>query len=86
MSEKMKKLQNALEDRMGTMNAMTSKLSIAEADLALSEQKCLDLQHTLQKLQFDRDNDLKTLSSKSKREKDVNYLFFLNRDAILKLD
>jgi len=71
MSEKMKKLQNALEDRMGTMNAMTSKLSIAEADLALSEQKCLDLQHTLQKLQFDKENDLKTLSSKSKREKEV---------------
>ena len=75
----MKKLQNALEDRMGTMNTMTSKLSIAEADLALSEQKCLDLQHALQKLQFDRENELKTLSSKSKREKDVFYLSSQNK-------
>jgi hypothetical protein len=32
MSEKMKKLQNALEDRMATMNAMQSKLSIAEGE------------------------------------------------------
>ncbi len=71
MSEKMKKLQGALEDRMSTMNAMTSKLSIVEADLALSEQKCADLEHALQKLQLDKDNEIKLLNAKSKRDREV---------------
>lgn len=71
MSEKMKKLQGALEDRMSTMNAMTSKLSIVEADLALSEQKCADLEHALQKLQLDKDNEIKLLNAKNKRDREV---------------
>ena len=71
MTEKMKKLQGALEDRMGTMNTLTSKLSMTEADLALSEQKCQDLQHALQKIQLDKENEIKILSSKNKRDKDV---------------
>lgn len=70
MSEKMKKLQNALEDRMSSMSAMTSKLSIAEADLALAEQKCSDLEHTLQKFQVDKENEIKLLNSKAKRDKE----------------
>lgn len=71
MSEKMKKLQFALEDRMATMNTMTSKLSIAEADLALSEQKCADLEHALQKMKLDRENEISLLNAKSKRDKEV---------------
>lgn len=70
MSEKMKKLQFALEDRMSTMNSLTSRLSIAEADLALAEQKSSDLEHTLQKIQADKENEFKTLQSKAKRDKD----------------
>ena len=45
---------------------------MTEADLALSEQKCLDLQHALQKIQLDKENEIKILSSKNKRDKDVN--------------
>ncbi len=71
MSEKMKKLQFALEDRMATMSTMTSKLSIAEADLALAEQKCSDLDHSLQKFRLDKENEIKLLNSKFKREKEV---------------
>lgn len=71
MSEKVKKLQVALEDRMSTMNSMASKLSIVEADLALSEQKCSDLEHTLQKIQMDKENEIKLLSAKAKRDKEV---------------
>ena len=72
MSEKVKKLQVALEDRMSTMNSMASKLSIAEADLALAEQKCSDLEHTVQKLQMDKENDIKLITAKAKHEKEVN--------------
>lgn len=71
MSEKVKKLQVALEDRMSTMNSMASKLSIAEADLALAEQKCSDLEHTVQKLQMDKENDIKLITAKAKHEKEV---------------
>ena len=71
MSEKMKRLQAALEDRMLNMNSITSKLSIAEADLALAEQKNADLQHALKKLQLDKDNDAKLILAKSKRDKEV---------------
>lgn len=70
MSEKMKKLQFALEDRMSTMNSLTSRLSIAEADLALAEQKASDLEHSVQKIQGDKENEIKLLQSKSKRDKD----------------
>lgn len=76
MSEKMKKLQNALEDRMASMSSMTSKLSMAEADLALSEQKCSDLEHALQKLQMDKENEVKILNSKTKRDKEVKSFFY----------
>ncbi len=71
MSDKMKKLQGALEDRMSTMNAMTSKLAIAEADLALSEQKNADLEHALQKLQLDKENEIKLINVKNKRDREV---------------
>lgn len=76
MSEKMKKLQSALEDRMSTMSSMQSKLSITEGDLALSEQKCQELQHALQKLQLDKDNEVKLLNARLKRDKDVFLIFF----------
>lgn len=73
MSEKVRKLQMALEDRMSTMNSMASKLSIAEADLALAEQKCSDLEHTLQKLQMDKENEVKLLTAKAKHDKEVSF-------------
>lgn len=75
MSEKMRKLQAALEDRMSTMNSLTSKLSIAEADLALAEQRNGDLEHALKTLQAQKENETQTMSSKAKREKDVNKNF-----------
>ena len=71
MSEKVKKLQVALEDRMSTMNSMASKLSIAEADLALAEQKCSDLEHSLQKATLDKENEIKLIVAKAKHEKEV---------------
>ena len=71
MSEKMKKLQFALEDRMSTMSSLSSKLSVAEADLALSEQKNADLEHSLQKLRVEKENETRLLNAKAKREKDV---------------
>ncbi|RNA23876.1 leucine-rich repeat-containing 45 [Brachionus plicatilis] len=70
MTEKMKKLQNALEDRMNSMNAMSSKLSIAEANLALAEQKSSELEHTLKKFQLDKENELKKINLISKSEKE----------------
>jgi hypothetical protein len=76
MSEKMKKLQSALEDRMSTMSSMQSKLSITEGDLALSEQRCQELQHALQKLQLDKENEIKLLNAKLKRDKEVFFLFY----------
>lgn len=66
----MKKLQNALEDRMSSMKTMGSKLSIAEANLALSEQKCSELEYTLEKFQMEKDNEIKKLNLISKSEKD----------------
>jgi len=70
MSEKMRKLQSALEDRMATMNSLTSRLSIAEADLALAEQKNSDLEHSLQRLQSEKENESRLFQSKAKREKE----------------
>ena len=70
MSEKMRKLQSALEDRMATMNSLTSRLSIAEADLALAEQKNSDLEHSLQRLQSKKENESRLFQSKAKREKE----------------
>lgn len=85
MSEKVKKLQVALEDRMSTMNSMASKLSIAEADLALAEQKCSDLEHALQKAQLDKENELKFLTAKSKHDKEVPaHVFFWLRFKLIK--
>ena len=71
LSEKMKKLQDALDDRLSTVNNLQSRLSIAEADLTLSEQKCSDLEHALKKIQMDKENEFKVLSSKFKHEKEV---------------
>jgi hypothetical protein len=71
MSDKMRRLQTALEDRMSTMSSLTSKLSIAEADLALAEQKSSDLEHALNKLQNDRDTEARLFNSRMKREADT---------------
>ena len=75
MSDKMKKLQSVLEDRMSSVNAIQSKLSIAEADLALSEQKCSDLRHTLEKFRLDKDAELQLIASRAKREKEVRFIY-----------
>lgn len=83
LSEKMKKLQMALEDRLATVNTLTSKLTIAEADLALSEQKCLDLEHTVKKLQADKENEVKSVNLKSKRDRDVRKFRVYNSTDVL---
>lgn len=75
-SEKMKKLQNVLDDRSSTINAIASKLSMTEADLALSEQKCNDLSHTLERLRLEKENEIQLLNSKAKRDKEVYMLNF----------
>ena len=84
MSEKMKKLQFALEDRMAHMNTLTSKLSITEADLALSEQKCSDLEHALQKMKLERENEINLINAKSKRDKEVFKIFIKLRKTNFK--
>jgi hypothetical protein len=76
LGDKMRKLQNALEDRLSTVNSLQSRLSIAEADLALSEQKCSDLEHAIKKLQLDKENEDKLIHSKYKHEKEVSKKYF----------
>ena len=72
MSEKMHRLQSALEMRMSAMTSMTSKLSMAEADLALAEQRCADLEHKLHKVQLERDTEAKLAAVKFKRDKEAS--------------
>ena len=71
LGDKMRRLQSALEDRLATVNSLQSRLSIAEADLTLSEQKCSDLEHAIKKLQADKENEAKLWASKFKHEKEV---------------
>ncbi len=71
LNDKMKKLQNALDDRLSSVSSLNAKLSIVEADLALSDQKCKDLEQLLNKSQIDHENEIRILSSRSKNEKEV---------------
>ena len=71
LGDKMKKLQIALEDRASTMNSYASKLSMAEADLALADQKINDLTNTVQRLQLEKENEVQLANSKAKRDKEV---------------
>jgi hypothetical protein len=83
MAEKLKKLQSTFEDRNSTINSLTSKLSMAEADLAMAEQKCADLSNTVQRLEFEKDNQSQLANMKLKREKDVCDLSVLFRFVCL---
>jgi hypothetical protein len=74
LNEKMKKLQHALDDRLASVSGLTSKLSIVEADLVLSDQKCKDLEQFVRKCQLDHDNEVRILNARLKTEKEVKSL------------
>ncbi len=71
MTEKLKKLQSTFEERNSALNSLTSKLSMAEADLVMAEQKCADLSNIIQRLEMEKESQNQLSNMKMKREKEV---------------
>ncbi|CAF1110582.1 unnamed protein product [Rotaria sordida] len=70
LAEKLKKLQDALDDRKSTFNALTSKNTLLEADITEAKQQYNDLQNTMKKMEIDQQELIYKIRREFKQEKD----------------
>ena len=71
LAEKLNKLQQALDERKIAFNAISTKNTLVEADLAVARQEHDDLQNQLKKMDIDKDELIHRIQRDCKREKDV---------------
>jgi predicted nucleic acid-binding Zn-ribbon protein len=71
LAEKLNKLQQAMDERKIAFNALTTKNTLIEADLAVARQQHDDLQNALKKMDIDKEESIHRIQRECKREKDV---------------
>ncbi len=74
MSEKLKKLQEALDERKLAFNALSAKNALLEADITVAKQQYNDAENQIKKLEIEKEQLIHQIRRECKHEKDVNYL------------
>uniref|UniRef100_A0A2C9L243 Leucine rich repeat containing 45 n=1 Tax=Biomphalaria glabrata TaxID=6526 RepID=A0A2C9L243_BIOGL len=76
-TEKIGNLQLALEERKGAFNSLAAKLSMAETELALSEQKVNEYNSSLNRLKVEMQELAANHVTEMRKEKEMIYLCFV---------
>lgn len=71
LATKVKKLEEALNDRKLAFNAVSAKNALLEADVTVATQQFNDAQHEIKKLQIERDQLINRIRHEYQQEKDV---------------
>jgi uncharacterized protein YqgV (UPF0045/DUF77 family) len=71
LSEKLKKLQEALDDRKLAFNALSSKNTLLEADITEGKQQYEDAQNAMKRMEIDKEQLIHKIRRECKQEKDV---------------
>ncbi|CAF3558587.1 unnamed protein product [Rotaria sp. Silwood1] len=70
LAEKLKKLQDALDERKLSFNALSSKNTLLEADLTVAKQQYDDIQNVIKKMEIDKQELIYKIRRECKQEKD----------------
>lgn len=73
LAEKIRKLQDALDDRKLAFNALSAKNALLEADLTVAQQQFHEAKNELKKLRIDNEHLVKNLQREHQEEKDVSF-------------
>ena len=72
LANKVKKLQEALNDQQLAFNALSAKNALLEADITVATQRYNDEQNEIKKLRIEQDQLMHQIQEEYKQEKDVN--------------
>jgi chromosome segregation ATPase len=73
LSEKLKKLQEALDDRKLSFNALSAKNALLEADITVAKQQHNDAENLIKKFEIEKEQLVHRIRRECKQEKDVNF-------------
>lgn len=75
LADKLKKLQEALDDRKLAFNALSAKNALLEADITVGKQQQDDLRNQIKRMEIDQEQLTHKIRRECKQEKDVIYFF-----------
>ena len=73
LAEKLKKLQEVLDDRKSAFNALSAKNTLLEADMTVVKQQYDDAQNQIKKMEIDNEQLIHKVRRECKQEKDVMF-------------
>lgn len=73
LAEKLQKLQEALDERKLAFNALSTKNTLLEADIADAKRQYDDLQNNIKKMEIEKEQLVHKIRRECKQEKDVIY-------------
>ncbi len=71
LANKVKKLQEALDDRKLAFNALSAKNALLEADITVATQQYNDADNEIKKIQLEKEQLFNQIRREHKQEKDV---------------
>lgn len=71
LAEKVKKLQNEINDRKLAFNALSAKNALLEADITVSSQQHQDAQNEIKRIEIEKEQLINQIRREYKHEKDV---------------
>jgi hypothetical protein len=76
LADKLKKLQEALDDRKLAFNALSAKNTLLEADITVAKQQYDDAQNQIKRMEIDQEQLIHKIRRECKQEKDVKFIQF----------
>lgn len=71
LAEKVKKLQNEINDRKLAFNALSAKNALLEADITVSSQQHQDAHNEIKRIEIEKEQLINQIRREYKHEKDV---------------
>jgi hypothetical protein len=71
LADKLKKLQEALDDRRLAFDAISAKNTLLEADITVGKQQYADAQNQMKRMEIDHEQLIHKIRRECKQEKDV---------------
>lgn len=83
LTDKLTKLQEALDERKLAFNAVSTKNTLLETDLTAERQKYEDLQNQMKRMEIEHEQTTHRIRRECKQEKEVRLMWFENDWIVL---
>jgi hypothetical protein len=77
LADKLKKLQEALDDRKLAFNAVSAKNALLEADITVAKQQYDEAQNIIKRMEIEKEQLIHKIRRECKQEKDVSFFVFI---------